>query len=104
MHLTEQLRQSMIGDMSALHENLDRVWKIVQSLPAGGTRDDLENAHQRMAQLVLNTKKSFLSPLPPSPPRGCRSFIIPRSAACRTPGNVLATSIIDVSSKAERKP
>jgi hypothetical protein len=62
MHLTDQLRQSMLGDISALHENLERVWKLAQTLPVGGTRDDLENIHQRMAQLVLNTKKSFLSP------------------------------------------
>jgi hypothetical protein len=61
MNLKEQLRQSMLGDISALHENLERIWKIAQTLPAGGTRDDLENTHQRMAQLILNTKKSFLS-------------------------------------------
>ena len=61
MRLTEQLRQSMLGDISALYENIERVWKIAQTLPAGGTRDDLENIHQRMAQLFLNTKKSFLS-------------------------------------------
>jgi hypothetical protein len=61
MHLKEQLRQSRLGDISALHENLERVWKIAQTLPAGGTRDDLENTYQRMAELIRNTKKSFLS-------------------------------------------
>jgi hypothetical protein len=61
MHLTEQLRQSLLRDISALHKNLERVWKTAQTLPVGGTRDDLENIHQRMAQLVLNAKKSFLS-------------------------------------------
>jgi hypothetical protein len=58
MQLKEQLRQSMLGDISALHENLERVWKIAQALPAGGTRDDLENTHHRL----IKEKPESLNP------------------------------------------
>jgi hypothetical protein len=59
MHLTEQLRQSMLGDIGTLHENSERVCKIAQTLPVAGTRDDLENIDQRLAQLVLQYQEEL---------------------------------------------
>jgi hypothetical protein len=60
MHIKERLCQSLMEDMSALHENFDRIWKIAQTMPAGGVRDDLEMTHQRMAQIIQNTKHGLM--------------------------------------------
>jgi hypothetical protein len=56
----EMLRQSLLDDLTALRENLDKTWAIVLSLPIGKARTNLELIHQSSSQLVLNMKKTLM--------------------------------------------
>ncbi len=53
----EILRQSLLDDLQVLHDNLDKAWTIVLSLPTGKARTNLEIIHQSTAQLSLKRKK-----------------------------------------------
>jgi len=55
----EMLRQSLLADLTALRENLDKTWAIVLSLPIGNARTNLELIHQSNVQLGLNMKKTL---------------------------------------------
>jgi hypothetical protein len=56
----EMLRQSLLADLTALRENLDKTWAIVLSLPIGNARTNLELIHQSNVQLGLNMKKTLM--------------------------------------------
>jgi len=56
----EMLRQSLLDDLTARRENLEKTWAIVLSLPTGKARTNLELIHQSSSQLVLNMKKSLM--------------------------------------------
>ena len=55
----EMLRQSLLADLTALRENLDKTWAIVV-LPIGNARTNLELIHQSNVQLGLNMKKTLM--------------------------------------------
>jgi hypothetical protein len=54
------LRQSLLTDLTALRGNLDKTWAIVQLLPIGRARTNLELIHQSTMQLGLNMKKTLM--------------------------------------------
>lgn len=56
----EMLRQSLLTDLIALRDNLDNTWAIVQSLPIGKARTNLELIHQSNVQLGLNMKDTLM--------------------------------------------
>ena len=56
----EMLRQSLLADLTALRENLDKTWAIVLSLSIGNARTNLELIHQSNVQLGLNMKKTLM--------------------------------------------
>jgi hypothetical protein len=56
----EILRQSLLDDLNALRDNLDKTWTIVLSLPTGKARTNLELIHQSSAQLSLSMKKALM--------------------------------------------
>jgi hypothetical protein len=47
----EILRHSIFTDLTVLRDNLDKTWAIVQSLPIGRARSNLELIHQGSMQL-----------------------------------------------------
>jgi hypothetical protein len=55
----EMLRQSLLDDLTVLHDNLDKTWAIMLSLPIGKARTSLELIHQSNAQLGLNMRKTM---------------------------------------------
>jgi hypothetical protein len=56
----EILRQSLLADLTALHDNLEKTWTIALSLPVGKTRTDLEPIHQSCLQLGLNMRRTLM--------------------------------------------
>jgi hypothetical protein len=54
-----ELRQLVLAYVTALRENLDRIWQIAQTLPLGVARTDLEMAHQCMIELSLSINKNL---------------------------------------------
>jgi hypothetical protein len=56
----EILHQSLLADLTALRDNIDKTWAIVLSLPIGKARTNLELIHQSTAQLSLNMKKTLM--------------------------------------------
>ncbi len=54
------LCQSLLTDLTALRDNLDKTWTIVLSLPMGNARTNLELIHQSTVQLSLNMKKTLM--------------------------------------------
>jgi hypothetical protein len=56
----EILRQSLLTDLTALRDNLDKTWTIVLSLPTGKARTSLELIHQSTAQLSMKMNKTLL--------------------------------------------
>ena len=56
----EILRQSLLTDLTALRENLDKTWTIVLTLPIGKARTNLELIHQSSVQLGINMKNTLM--------------------------------------------
>jgi hypothetical protein len=56
----EILRQSLLTDLIALRENLDKTWTIVLTLPIGKARANLELIHQSSVQLGINMKNTLM--------------------------------------------
>ena len=56
----DMLCQSLLTDLTALRDNLDKTWTIVLSLPMGSARTNLELIHQSTVQLSLNMKKTLM--------------------------------------------
>jgi hypothetical protein len=56
----DMLCQSLLTDLTALRDNLNKTWTIVLSLPMGNARTNLELTHQSTLRLSLNMKKTLM--------------------------------------------